>query len=150
MAKRKAADEDKVEVNVIALIDITFLIIVFLLVTSEFASVDRMENLELPSAIEAKPERASKDRLIIGVDRDGNIIVAGRKKTLQELRWVLEAERESRRENIDTETEQPILIQADRNVQFGSVRDVIRVASEVNFRKLSFSTKIQEVPSARP
>jgi biopolymer transport protein ExbD len=144
--RRTPVPGDKVEINVIALVDIAFLIIVFLLVTSEFSSRDRIEKLELPAAFEVKPETAERDRLIVGIDRLGKIIVSRRPVSLDELKSMFELERKRALRNKSiTEPgdrmDQRILLQADRNAHWQVVQDVLEAAAESKFHNISFSVK---------
>lgn len=137
---------DKVEFNVIALIDITFLIIIFLLVTTEFSSLERVEGLALPQAVETKPETGHKQRLVISVDRQNRIFVGGRVITIEQVDVMLRRERVINHEDLSKKTEQPILIAADRDVPWQTVQDILEKAAKWKFQKVSFSAETEVKP----
>jgi biopolymer transport protein ExbD len=137
--------EHKSESNVIPLIDIAFLLIIFLMVVTEFASMDKVEKMTLPSALEVKPEQPKADRVIISVDSEKTIWISGRRKTLREVEDVLRQERFNRSKDMSKTTEQPILIQGDRDVPWEVVQDVMEIAAKLKFRNISFGAK-KEIP----
>ena len=146
MAKRTKIPGDKIDINVIALIDIAFFVIVFLLITSEFASLARVENLALPTALEVRPEAAKTDRLVISVDHFNKIWIGGRPQNLDQVVSILRKERAVRHEDVAKETNQPILIEADRDVPWRTIQDIIEKAADMKFHVISFAAKKEAEP----
>ena len=127
---------EELELNMTPMIDIVFQLIIFFLVVSEIASNDRIENLVLPAASQAKAEEALPGRLIISVDTSNQIYIAGQPVNMAQVESHLRAEKSLRRR-----TDQPVLIQADRYAKWEVVQDIIEKASQLKFWKLSFGAK---------
>jgi len=139
----KLDKQDTMEMNLVPMIDIIFNLLVFFILSSEMASLDHIANLKLPMASEAKPEDKRPDRMVINVDGNSNIIIGGRTmKSLNDLSRVLAAAKrtadaEQRRGNAS----QPILINADRNVPWQKIQDIMETAAKHKLSQLSFATK---------
>ena len=145
MRVTKRFHTEELELNMTPMIDIVFQLIIFFLVVSEFASYDRIADLTLPSASEAKAEDvAVPDRLIISVDRLGRIWIAGRERTMADVDRYLRVEKNQRGEERGKKTGLPVLIQADRNAAWRVIQDVIEKANELKIWRLSFATKKEE------
>lgn len=130
----------ELELNMTPMIDIVFLLIIFFLVVSEIASLDRVKDLKLPTASEAKMEHEMPDRLVISIDKKSDIYVAGRRLTIADLGRLLQVQKDVRGEG-DVRTKQPVLIQADENVEWSVIQSVLEKADDLKFWKLSFSAK---------
>lgn len=148
---------EDMKMNITPMIDVVFQLLIFFIVVSEIASQDRIEDLTLPMASQAREEQVLPDRLIISIARrivpgkgeEGRvdtIYIAGRAMTLQQMKDHLITEREYRRVPDGKETKQPLLIQADRYVQWRTVQDVLEGVSvpELKFWRVSFSVKIKQ------
>jgi biopolymer transport protein ExbD len=140
VTKRFKAEE--LEMNMAPMIDVVFQLLIFFIVVSEIASQDRVEDLTLPKAEQAKEERTMPRRLIISVDRHNNIWVGGRRRKLEQVERYLEIERKWRDVKQGEDTKQPILIVADKYAKWQAVQDVMEIASKMQFWRLSFSVKL--------
>lgn len=126
------------------MIDIVFQLIIFFLVCTEVASLDRVENLELPFATEAIPEEHKAGRLVISIDSKNQIWIGGRVRSLEEIERYLKIEKERDKSKADEKTSQPVLIQADKFSDWRNVQNVITIASKLQFWQLSFSAKKEQ------
>ena len=133
------------DLNMTPMIDCVFQLIIFFIVCSEIARVDRIDSITLPIADQAKPEnRAQASRLIISVDKGSKIYIAGQTRSMDQVVKYLKIERSERGVAHDAKTAQPILIQADEHATWQTVQDIIEKANENKFWRIAFSAKKEE------
>ncbi|MFO7900590.1 MAG: biopolymer transporter ExbD [Planctomycetota bacterium] len=162
VTKRFHAEE--LEMNITPMIDVVFLLLIFFLVVSEIVSYDRIEGLELPYAAQAKEESNVPDRIIVSIvprkrvdPEDGKmkmmdtVYIQGRIRRMYDLEEpgaeakdeVLEYLRVERqyRGLGDEPSEQPILVQADKDVEWRVVQNVLERAARLQFYRISFGVR---------
>jgi len=145
MRVTKRFHTEELDLNMTPMIDIVFQLIIFFLVVSEIISSDRIENLTLPIADEAKPEPKLPERLVISVNSFNQIIIAGRVRTMDDVERLLKLKKRESDARPSGRTKQPVLIQADRHAKWAVVQDIIEAANRLKFWRLSFATK-KEAP----
>jgi biopolymer transport protein ExbD len=131
---------EDMELNMTPMIDVVFQLLIFFLVVSEIASYDRVENLTLPNASEAIEEQVLPDRLIISIDNKNQIWIARGKRSMRDVERYLNIEKKLRGAG-KRKSDQPVLIQADRNARWEVIQDIIETANKLKFWHLSFSVK---------
>jgi biopolymer transport protein ExbD len=99
--------------NLTALIDVVFLLLVFFLVATTFASDEVEMDLELPEARHGEADRDSR-LLVVHIDEDGGLHVDGRAVSLDALEQKLRAAAARDRG-------QEVLIRGDTRAQLGRV-----------------------------
>ena len=72
-------------INVIPMIDTMMFLLVFFLMATKFADVERDVRVKPPSSQHARPIAATPRELIVNVARDGRLMVNGQEVTLQSL-----------------------------------------------------------------
>ena len=155
MQVTKRFHAEDLKMNITPMIDVVFQLLIFFIVVSEIASQDRIDDLTLPMASQAREEQILPDRLIISIARRSvpgkgdegrvdTIYIAGRARTIQQVKDYLTVERKYRRVAEGKETRQPLLIQADRYVQWKTVQDVLESLANLKFWRVSFSVKIKQ------
>lgn len=117
--------------NVTSLIDVLFLLLIFLMVSSTFVESPALE-LDLPAASSAESTRL--DALKITIDRQGALFIGQEKSTLEALEARLEAAVE---ENPDV----VVLLEADREVGYGVVIATVDTLRKVGVRRLTALTE---------
>ncbi len=140
MRVTKKFQVEEMEMNMTPMIDVVFQLLIFFLVVSEIAGADRVEDLVLPVASEARPEDVRPDRLVITVDSHNRIWIAGRPRSMQEVESYLKRERRAHGAG-KQRAGQPVLVQADKHAKWQYVQDVVEKAGELEFWKLSFSAR---------
>ena len=80
--------------NLTPLIDVVFLLLVFIMVTARFEKQDRELDVILPSASEAKPLMAEPTEIFVNVDQDGSYFVDGRTMRAEEVEQLAAAGRD--------------------------------------------------------
>ena len=105
------------------LIDIVFLLLIFFLVATRFADVDREMDVELPSASEARPLIVQPKEIFINIDQDGNVFSGGEKYDLARLEAML------RQAKSDNPVNQSVILRADKRTELDAVVQVINACN---------------------
>ncbi len=125
-------------VELTPMIDVVFLLIIFFMVTSEFARDVRAE-VELPKLPGEQLEENEEAGVVVNIDEHGNIIlnVSEEPVTLEQLRKQLQVFFIT-----DTSTEQRVLLRADRRASAGRLNEVVRVLHEIGVPAARMGTEI--------
>ncbi len=105
--------ERRLLVEITPMIDVVFLLIIFFMMTAQFARQSRVD-LELPKEAGEQDPSAADDGLVINILASGEIIVGQRTVDLDELEVFVKQEI-ARREGADAALGAPLLIRADAN-----------------------------------
>jgi biopolymer transport protein ExbD len=117
------------------MIDMIFQLLIFFLLTSFF--IMPAVNVSLPKSRTAQTQPPGS--LVLTVEHDGNVRLAGQPVSLRDLPAVVGAALARR-------TDRTVLIQSDRGVAFGRVVEVMEVAREAGAGEISFL--VERVESA--
>jgi len=104
------------------MIDVVFLLIIFFMVTAQFARTTRAR-LDLPLERGEQLEQPDEAGLIINIRRDGTIVVADRERTLDDLASLV-GERVRNQANGDPQRAK-LMIRADRNAPAQALNAVV-------------------------
>ncbi|QDU85957.1 Biopolymer transport protein ExbD [Planctomycetes bacterium Pla163] len=116
------------QLNLAPMIDVVFLLLIFFMVATTFATLEEQIDLDLPVAESGKAPLEIPDELIVDVDRDGNLFLEGAAVDEDALANLFE--RTARR---DPDT--PVTVRGDQASNLGrivSVLDLCRVAGLSN------------------
>ena len=105
------------------LIDIVFLLLIFFLVATRFADVDREMDVELPSASEARPLIVQPKEIFNNIDKDGNVFSGGEQYDLARLEAMLKQAKS------DNPVNQAVILRADKRTELDAVVQVINVCN---------------------
>ncbi|HBG52065.1 ExbD/TolR family protein [Candidatus Macondimonas diazotrophica] len=132
--KLSRSHHDEPEVNLISLIDVLFVLVIFLLVTTTFAKQSGLR-LELPQASPA-PETATDPGVTVAVDRNGRFylgeqaVVNSRPET---LRRALE-------QSLGTDRDRRVAVRADGRASHQAVVTVFDVLAQMGIRDVVIET----------
>ena len=145
MAKNKGADlgDGVAEVNLTPMIDVTFQLLIFFMVTSEMAKLDNIKNLHLPKADAATPEHNPPvDRLTINIvakgESDCTFIVGGEPKTREELESLIYREALAKKGQ-DGFSSRPVVIRASKDVPYKHIQRLMNMLMDEQIWKLTFA-----------
>jgi len=133
MAKRRYR-EGEVEddgINLTPLIDCVFLLLIFFMVTTVFKEPYRLRVL-LPEAEQAN--LIEEKKLVMTIDREGNMEVNRHPVTMGTLEGVLAREKEGAR--VVT-----LIIRTDKKTKHGLVLDAMEVAKGIGIEKIVLATE---------
>jgi biopolymer transport protein ExbD len=128
------------EMDMTSMIDVVFLLIIFFLCVTELSDASR-EDLELPRARRAAEDEHEHGRLIININKDGEVWVGGKELKPQQLNRQLKMEY---RQSFDPEEELPtraILVRVDAETPWIHVKGVMLQCIQHRLWKLAFATK---------
>jgi biopolymer transport protein ExbD len=75
--------------NLTALIDVVFLLLIFFLVATRFDQEEKELSIRIPDVYKARPISAGPQELVVNIDSDGEYIVMGDKISETQLRTLI-------------------------------------------------------------
>jgi biopolymer transport protein ExbD len=129
-----AHSEDDVAIDLTALIDVVFTLIIFFVVTTSFNNRSALK-ITLPSSSASQVE-AQKKPLMVLIDRNGNYYVGDSALVRSDLASLKEAIKQQ----AGNDRERTIVIQADAKSSHQSVITAMDAIGQLGFSKLSIAT----------
>ncbi len=135
---RKNIYGDKPSVNMSAMIDLVFLLLIFFMVASKMITVPQIEGVEIPIALEARVPKDAKGRVVINVRRDGAILDI-QERVLQpiDVQRMIETAKSA---NPKTR----LHLRVDRDVAHKHVEEVMQASARGGVNDVIFSTFVAE------
>ena len=125
-------DEVKGDINVTPLVDVCLvLLIIFMVVTP---MLQQGVDVLLPNGPHAVKKPGEKNDLIISIKMDGSVFVADKWIPDKNLATFLRAEYQS-------DPSRTVMLKADKRINFGKVRMVMRAANEAEFTRVAVLTE---------
>jgi biopolymer transport protein ExbD len=109
-----------VSIELTPIIDMVFLLLIFFLVATTFHQTEREMQIALPTATASAPITAILQELIVNVDADGQIFVAGRKIDAGDLRSLVTAA-------VKVNPQQKVTIRGDRRTAYANIVTVLDI-----------------------
>src|SRR5512139_4072334 len=129
------------EINVVPYIDVMLVLLIIFMVTAPMLSAGIQ--VDLPKAA-AEPLPPDLEPLVLSIDAEGSMYLnIGDAKTPQDSERVLEVVSAALRR----EPERPVLVKADRTVEYGRVVEGMALLQQAGAQKVGFAT---ESPSNAP
>jgi biopolymer transport protein ExbD len=130
-------------INMTPMIDVTFLLIIFFLLSSRLSQQEAAE-LDLPVAGSAQPAGdESRPRVSVNVLADGRVLVGDMETGRGEISGRLRTERDRLGNDLE------VRIRADRAVPYGAVTPVLLACTEASIWNVTFAV-IERVESPNP
>jgi biopolymer transport protein ExbD len=136
--KRRARNNDEINLNLTALVDVVLVLLIFFAVTSNFTR-HSMLVVDLPEA-NGQPAAEQPKGIEVAVAADGSYGVNGRRLAARDARTLRAAIIDAGGEDTDL----PFIITADGQSPHQAVVTVMDVAGALNFHKLSITTRQPE------
>ena len=131
-------DEVKGDINVTPLVDVCLvLLIIFMVVTP---MLQQGVDVLLPSGPHAEKKPGEQTDLVISVKADGSVFVGQNWIPDKNLATYLTAEHQK-------DPSRAVMLKADRRINFGKVREVMRAANEAEFTSVAILTENQQAGS---
>lgn len=122
MTRRRKSSSSEVSFQITPMIDMTFLLLIFFMVTSKLTDQKFNVPIELPVAVSAVPP-GKVERDVINIDAQGNYFIGDRAATKDEL----QAHLEKRFENFPP---LQVYLRADKDTPARKIRETIDMAGE--------------------
>jgi len=128
--RRSQNHSEEVFINLTPLIDVVFLLLIFFMVTTTFATIRYGMRVDLPTT--TTPQEKIKQNIVVSINRDGKIYL-GKK-------WVSEKQLVSRLRQEIKKKGGLVIVNADRNITHGKVVRVMDLAKKAGAQKLGILT----------
>lgn len=96
-------------INVIPMIDTMMFLLVFFLMATKFADIERDVRVKPPGSVNARPIAAASQELVINVSQDGRFLVAGHERAIADIDKLIAM---AKAEN----PQQTVVVRGDKNV----------------------------------
>jgi biopolymer transport protein ExbD len=132
--KRRTDSEKPIEINMAPMIDMTFLLLIFFIVTTSFVKETGLE-VHRPSA--KTSESKDKSPILVGISREGSIYMDNRPIDIRSVRAQVE------RSLADT-PDNGVIVVADKESYTGTVVEVIDQCRLAGAKGVSIAAKREE------
>lgn len=119
------------------MIDIVFLLLIFFLVTWNFAREEMELDVQVPTAREGKENRRAMGEVILNVKADGSIVMNRRTMSDSELEDALA-------KIAEYYPDQAVVLRADTNVPYRFVVNVLDICQRAEIWNVAFATSKPE------
>ncbi len=130
----KIPQDEGVEINLTPVIDMVFLLLIFFLVATKFADIERDVRVHPPSSRHARPITAIPEEIVVNVTAAGTLLVAGRERTMDELDRLLKTAAK-------TNPHQSVVIRGDRNAVLHHAVGVLDLCEKHNVERTYLTTQ---------
>ena len=130
---RKQAVPEPAGFQIAPMVDIVFLLLIFFLVTWNFARYETELDVKVPTAKEGKESRRAVGEVIINVKSDGSIVMNRRTLTAEELGATL-------RKISELYPDQAVVLRGDENTDYRHIVNVLDVCRGANIWNVAFAT----------
>jgi biopolymer transport protein ExbD len=128
------------------MIDVTFQLVIFFMLTMNFSSDDQSERIRLPSSELAKPvEVPWTSPITLQLTKDEKVIVGGDEVPLTGLRTMLQREKDALIYQHKSAAKATIIIRADHRAKTGLVQMMIATCQKVGFEKFVLRAREEAV-----
>ena len=108
-------DEEELSIELTPMIDVTFLLLIFFMVTATFA-IHEVKNIQVPKA--SHTEKAKKEKLSIAIGTDRKILLRKKEIRLEDLKAGVQAA-------VSETQQQDIIVAADKDLDYGFIMSVL-------------------------
>lgn len=131
--KRRGTAHDEVGFNITPMIDMTFLLLIFFMVTSKMTKEQVKKDIALPTALSAKQAEDISNRDIINLDETGALWVASRQISDEEMITYLKG-------RFQANPPLKIYLRADKNTPAKRIREFMKMASDAGAINVIFGS----------
>jgi biopolymer transport protein ExbD len=122
------------QINMTPMIDVTFQLIIFFLLSSHLAQQETQAEVELPAAFsgqEAVDE--ARPRLTVNVQADGSVMLGSTQTTTAEMAGRLRIERDKLGDAME------VRLRADRSVAYAAIEPILLACAEAGIWNVTFA-----------
>jgi len=126
------------ELNLTPMIDLVFNLLIFFMVTTEFAKEENELAVVLPAASAAMPLTAKPKEIFVNVTDKGEFFMLNKRVSEEEIEtYLIRAAR-------NNPVQQKVIIRADKRVPFASVVKVMDLCNKAQVRDYTVTTETSE------
>lgn len=139
----KKSTEMSGECDMTPMIDMTFQLIIFLMLIVNFTEVDQNAAVKLPSSELAKPADKPLEKFItLNVLESGRVIIGGQTVEIEGLKALMGREAQNLIAEGRQESDATIVVRGHAEAPTGKIQEVIKACQEARFEK--FALRAQE------
>jgi biopolymer transport protein ExbD len=128
-------------------IDVSFQLLIFFMIVNTYTVFERAAKLDLPVAYQAVIAKdVAKERMIINIERDGRIVVFGKRVNIGEFREHLRKMGPFLRKFGETSGQAPIVVRGDKDCEFRHVKEILAAIYDERFEKVMFAAYQRKEP----
>jgi biopolymer transport protein ExbD len=129
--------ESEAGLDMTPMIDTVFNLLIFFLVAGSFQQAEREMSIALPFASSSAPISAALREIVVNVDAEGHMIVAGRNVEEAQLRTLIE-------EAVSLNAEQKVTVRGDRSTAYANVVRVLDICKHAGIQEPYLDTVLGE------
>ena len=133
MKRQARGKEEAVSFQITPMIDMTFLLLIFFMVTSKLSKEQVKMDVNLPTASAAKIPDDLSNRDVINVDQDGNYYIANTRATSEQLKRYL-------KERFKAAPPLKIYYRADKRTPYEVTEKFMSMAADAGAHQVLFGT----------
>lgn len=133
MKFRDSYSQQGAELELAPMIDVVFLLLIFFIVTWQFARFERDMDISVPAAEEAEQLDRQQGEIIVNVRADGTIVLNAREVDDDELLGILLSISE-------TFPDQAVILRGAAEAEFQSIIDVLDLIKKAGIWNVAFAT----------
>ena len=130
---RKRATPQLLGFQIAPLVDILLVLLVFFIVTWNFALSENELDVSVPAAVSGQEQQAYINQVVINIRQDGTVVLNRKEMTLEELG-------ERLRSLAELYPDQAVDMRGDQNVPFGRIVEVIDVCQSAKIWNMKIRT----------
>ncbi len=131
----KTTPEEPPTINMIPMIDMMFNLIIFFLVGTEFATLERNITLRVPEVVDKGALTTAPERRVVNVYRDGTVTLDEKQVTLDQLTKRLAAARAQY-------SDLGVLVRGDGQGVFQRVAEVLNACKQAGIQELGITVRL--------
>ena len=133
MKFRDTSIQQSAELELAPMIDVVFQLLIFFIVTWQFAAFERDMDISVPAAEESEDMDRQQGEIIVNVQTDGDIILNGRNVTREELLSKLKA-------ISDAYPDQAVILRGASEADFQAIINVLDEIKKAGIWNVAFAT----------
>lgn len=133
----KYAEMEQIHIDFVPLADVLFNLLIFFLLASTIAQVEREMSVALPFANSAAPISSALRELVVNVDGGGRMVVAGRALEAEELRSMIKG-------LVAGNPEQKVSVRGDRATAYANIVRVLDICKAEGVQQPYLDTVLGE------
>lgn len=129
--------EAGIHIDFVPMADVLFNLLIFFLLATTIAQVEREMRIALPFASSSGPISAALRELVVNVDADGKIHVSGRPIAAEELKTIVS-------EAVAVNPEQKVTIRGDRTIAYANIVVVLDICKGAGIQEPYLDTVLTD------
>ena len=129
--------ESGIHIDFVPMVDVLFNLLIFFLLATTVAQVEREMHIALPFASSSEPITSVLRELVVNVDAEGRIHVSGQQLAVEELRTVVS-------EALAGNADQKVTVRGDRTTAYANIVAVLDVCKGAGIQEPYLDTVLTD------